>query len=48
VAQAVIENPILVPYTLNDEEQNYCPDFLARFRRPDSSIVNLIVEVTDP
>ena len=46
--QAVIENHILVHYTLNGEEQNCYPDFLARFRRPDGSILNLIVEVTDP
>jgi type III restriction enzyme len=46
VAQAVIENPIQVPYTLNGEEQNYYPDFLARVRCPDGSILNLIVEVS--
>jgi type III restriction enzyme len=46
VPQAVIENPIQVPYTLNGEEQNYYPDFLVRFRRPDGSIVNFIIEVS--
>jgi type III restriction enzyme len=35
-----------IPYTLNGEEQNYHPDFLARVRRPDGSVVNLVVEVS--
>jgi type III restriction enzyme len=35
-----------IPYTLNGEEQNYYPDFLARVRRSDGSLVNLIVEVS--
>jgi type III restriction enzyme len=35
-----------IPYTLNGEEQNYYPDFLARVRRPDGSVVNLVVEVS--
>lgn len=35
-----------IPYTLNGQQHNYVPDFLARVRAPNGEEINLIVEVS--
>ncbi len=35
-----------IPYTFRGEESNYIPDFIARVKRKDGSVINLILEVT--
>ncbi|MEK6544241.1 MAG: DEAD/DEAH box helicase family protein, partial [Elusimicrobiota bacterium] len=36
----------MIPYTLNGEERNYVPDFIARVKDGGPDLLNLIVEVT--
>lgn len=37
-----------IPYTLDGKEANFYPDFIARIKRKDGSILNLIIEVSGP
>ena len=36
-----------IPYIVSDETKDYQPDFLVKMRKPDGSVVNLIVEFQD-
>lgn len=35
-----------IPYTINGEEKSYYPDYIVRLKRPDGTMLNLIVEVS--